>query len=315
MHNQLRIQLLGTPQVLVGDSPHHDLPAEKARLLFFYLLLFRKTPHPRSVLSGLFWGEHPEARARHSLNTALWRLRQWLEPLQPSATPFLLIEDGQIAFNTACTYSLDVSEFEERINWGRQMHDVTPQQTAAALAQAVELYQGDLMEGCYSDWCLAERDRLHQLFLQALVHLMVYHGTNREFSRAIYYGERILNDDPIREDVHRELMRLLMLDGRPAEALLQYRRCEAALKEELGIEPMPETCELFRKLMLGSNAVMPRPAATVRVDSSPTLATICQRLQSELTQFETVQNELKLAVEALSRVESDPENQKRQKRF
>ena len=31
---------------------------------------------------------------------------------------------------------------------------------ARSLEDAVSLYQGDLLEGCYEDWCIYERERL-----------------------------------------------------------------------------------------------------------------------------------------------------------
>jgi DNA-binding SARP family transcriptional activator len=45
-----------------------------------YLILYRNRPHSREVLTGIFWGDHPENRARSCLSTALWRLRKALEP-------------------------------------------------------------------------------------------------------------------------------------------------------------------------------------------------------------------------------------------
>jgi DNA-binding SARP family transcriptional activator len=78
----LRIYLFGTVQV------SHDGRADaEARLihavqaLLAYLLLHRKKAHAREVLGGIFWGEHTDARARSCLSTALWRLRQVLEPI------------------------------------------------------------------------------------------------------------------------------------------------------------------------------------------------------------------------------------------
>lgn len=253
MKSTLHINLLGSPVITLGDLRAKEFPAEKVKLLFFYLLLFRHMRHSRQVLAGLFWGNYAEAQARHSFNTALWRLRQWINGLHVMPAPYLVVESEKIGLNTAACW-LDAAEFEERVIRARQMNSAAPDQAAASLKRAVELYHGELLEGCYADWCLIERDRLHQLFLQSLVHLIIYHAGRREYPQAIACAQRILQDDPLREDVQRELMKLFALDNQPAEALQQYRRCAVALREELGIEPMPETQEIFRQLILKSTS-------------------------------------------------------------
>ncbi len=257
---KIRIHLFGLPDVLHGNAPAPDFPTDKVRLLFFFLALFRQTAHTRSVLASTFWGECPELRARHSLSTALWRLRTWIESLQLGTNQLLLIEDQQVAFNMTGAYWLDTAEFEEHINQVKRISGTDPSQIAVSLTRAIELYRGDLLQDCYADWCLVERERLRQLYLQSLVHLMVYYGGQGDYAKAIGFGQRIVQDDPLREEVQRELMRLLVLDRKPAEALLQYRRCEAALRQELGIDPMPETKMLLRQLILGADSVPIRPA-------------------------------------------------------
>ena len=129
---------------------------------------------------------------------------------------------------------------------------------------------------------------------------MVYHGGRREYREAIAFAQRILQDDPLREDVQRELIKLFALDLQPAEALLQYHRCEEVLRSELGIEPMPETQTLFRHLMQRAGPPPPRPAAIEPQGSEGhQLKALLQKLDRALQSFETVRNELAQAIEAL----------------
>ncbi len=308
MKNLLRIHLLGFPHILLGDSPAQDFPTEKVKLLFFFLILFRHVAHTRSALAGQFWGDCPEVQARHSLSTALWRLRQWLEPLQTHTSPILVLEDKQIAFNVSSKYWLDVAEFEQRINWAKQMNATAPDQAAASFTSAVGMYRGELLEGCYADWCLVERNRLHQMFLQALVHLMVYHAGRQEYTQAIALGQRIVQDDPLREDVQRELMALFALNQQPIESLLQYRRLEATLREELGIEPMPETQELIRQLML-NHPFIPTTlkvlGAQVTSDSRHPSVLFSSRIDVVMRHFEAARNELTQALDVLRQIRND----------
>jgi DNA-binding SARP family transcriptional activator len=291
----LRVYLFGRPHVLFGVQPVKSFPTEKVKLLFFYLAVFRKAAHARALLWGLFWGDSNETQARHSLSTAIWRLQNWLQPFQTGESSLLVSEDQQVALNPSGGFWLDTAEFEQRIELGRQINGSNPDLAAASLSHALDLYQGDLLEGYYADWILGERDRLHQLYLQALVHLMVYHGGRREYRQAITYGQRILQDDPLREDVQRELMKLFALDHQPAEALLQYRRCVAVLRDELGIEPMPETQTVFRHLVLGSTgaeAGLVPAVPDVSGDVNRQLKLLLDKIDSALKNFEAVRDEL-----------------------
>lgn len=308
MEHILQIHLLGLPRILLGNSRIDTYPTEKAKLLFFYLLLFRNVGHTRSRLAGLFWGDSSETQARRALSTALWRLRQWLKSPQLNATPLLLFDDQQVAFNTSSPTWFDVAEFEAQITRAKQMVVQVPQLAVGSFERAIELYRGELLEGCYADWCLIERNRLHELYLQALLHLMVFYGGRHEYEQAIGYAKRILTDDPLREDVQRELMKLFVLDQQPAEALLQYRRCETVLREELGIDPMPETQVLFRQLVLGSVAELSELSLTRTgtARATPGLARpILQEIDAAMVHFEVAREEIAKAIEALAHIKSE----------
>src|SRR5438876_1093845 len=96
---------------------------------------------------------------------------------------------------------------------------------------------GYLLQGCYQDWCLCERERLQQLYLGALDRLMEYSEIHGEYAAGLTYGGRILRLDCARERTHRGMMRLYHLNGDRTAALRQYERCAATLKKELGVLP------------------------------------------------------------------------------
>lgn len=75
----LRIRLFGSFELERDDQFFGRFPSRKVRDLFAYLALNRQTMHSREHLASLFWGESDDEKARHSLNTALWRLHGVLE--------------------------------------------------------------------------------------------------------------------------------------------------------------------------------------------------------------------------------------------
>jgi DNA-binding SARP family transcriptional activator len=153
---------------------------------------------------------------------------------------------GDLGFNIQSNYWLDVDIFEQQI---AKLLSISPEQAGkedvSLLEQAIQLYNGDLLEGYYCDWALRERERLRCCYLDSLYYLMRYYSRSDGVSKALAYGQEILRADPIREDVHRQMMGLYMQSGQRSLAVRQYNACAESLRVELGISPMPETQALL----------------------------------------------------------------------
>ena len=141
------------------------------------------------------------------------------------------------------------------------------------------------------------------MLLRTLAKLMVYHGTKGQYEEAITYGQRILSLDPLREEVHRELMRYHQSAGRRAEALQQFQACRGILREELDIEPMPETMALYRRIRdhrweteEGKTLTQAEDALSSQREHTLT------RLHMALERFDEARSQLSLAVTAVERL-------------
>jgi len=299
----LRIHTFGGFHVYRGQELITGYSTRKAERLFCYLILNHIRSHPREVLAEIFWEEQEPKNARHCLNTTLWRLQRVLGSHSATET-CLLVERDQIRFNTENDYWLDAEEFEHKI---RLAEGIKPSQMTEpqcrALEEAVQLYRGPFLDGYLDYWCLYERERFEQMLLKTLANLMVYHGTKGQYENGIAYGQRILSLDPLREEVHRSVMRYYQLAGRRAEALRQFKVCRRVLREELDIEPMAETTALYRRirdrqwdaetemgLMLHTNTL-----------SSQTDSALA-RLNLALERFDEARGQLSLAVTALEKL-------------
>ena len=257
----LRIQLFGTVQVFHDGRPQDSRLIHAVQSLLAWLLLQRKKTHARETLAGLFWGEQDETRARSCLSTALWRLRQVLEPKGIPRGTYLIAQSDAVGFNCASDYWLDVAAFEDGV--GRHLPAVAERNDAfdwSHAETAVACYTGDLLEGFYDDWALRERERLRMLYLDSLGTLLHHYSQTAALEPALRCGRQILVLDPLREDIHRAVIRLHVRNGHRALALKQYESCRAALEEELGVEPMEETRALCAELLAGAKTD-PRPGA------------------------------------------------------
>lgn len=238
----LRITLFGRIQVAHDAWPADVKLTHTAQALLAYLLLEHRSL-PREVLANEFWGEYQQDRARGSLNTALWRLRHVLEPKGiPAGTYLITVPLGEVSFNWESDHWLDTAAFEESIGrvLARPIH-VMEASDAENLEDALRLYAGELLEGFLDDWALRERERLRYVYLNCLAHLMRYHRQRGAYEKGIIAGRRILDLDPLREEVHREMMHLYLDSGERSLAVRQYEVCRLLLAEELGITPMEET--------------------------------------------------------------------------
>lgn len=118
----------------------------------------------------------------------------------------------------------------------------------ATLEQALAFYRGELMPGWYDDWVLAERERLHGLYVGGLLQLMNCQAARNLPDAAIATGRQILKLEPLHETVHRRLIELYVANGQPAAAERQYRDCFRLLMEELGAAPCSETQSTYARL-------------------------------------------------------------------
>ncbi len=151
----------------------------------------------------------------------------------------------------------DVTEFESALAQGA--HGADTALRARFLTQAVQLYRGDLLSGYYEDWIFPERERLAQAHLLALSELAALWEQLNDIPRAIDCAHRAVAADPLREESHRVLMRLLAAAHQPSAALRQYRELERLFREELDDVPSPATRTLARQIEESSLNPSPRP--------------------------------------------------------
>jgi len=249
----LRIQLLGGLRMYRGPDALPAFPTQRSKGLFAFLVLNRARRHPREVLLGRFWGEAPQEVARKNLRTDLWRIRSVVEPAGVERGSCLSVGGDEVAFN-AGEHWLDVHEFEAALDLaGPDRGAPLTEVQAGHIRAAVELYGGDLLEGVYDDWCLFERERLRLRYLSALERLMRHHEGRGEWVDAAFCAQCLLSHDPLREHVHRELMRCYARMGDPAAALRQFDHCAGLLLRELEVEPVPETLALRDGIRAGQH--------------------------------------------------------------
>ena len=238
----LRIHLFGDFKLEASEADVATI-AQMPRLqsLLAYLLLHRAAPQSRTHLAYLLWPDSTEQQAHTNLRKALYLLRQIL----PHADSFLHIGRQHLFWKSStetAAWTLDVQDFEQALAQAEQAEPIQSLTAMRkALAQAVDLYRGDLLLSCYDEWLLPERDRLRQAFFKALKQLIVLLEQERNDEAAISAALRLLRHDPLHEETYRHLMRLYAVHGDRASALRTFHTCATILERELGTAPSEAT--------------------------------------------------------------------------
>ena len=119
----------------------------------------------------------------------------------------LVADTASVMFSPPMTSTIDVAAFEMAAR-STSVED---------LERACALYQGEFLSGLhipvepFNDWLSLERQRLSVLRSDLLLRLAQAHATAGDIQEAIAAARELTNHDPLREEGHRLLMRLLAM--------------------------------------------------------------------------------------------------------
>jgi DNA-binding SARP family transcriptional activator/predicted ATPase/Tfp pilus assembly protein PilF len=246
----LEISLLGEIIIRLDGEPITRFRSQKEIALLAYLAHTGQT-HGREALADLLWEARSTKQSLSNLRTALARLRKRVGDR-------LIITRKTVAVTPAVHELTDTARFQAMLAGGGKEEPVTG---ANLLAQGLELYSGEFMAGFslaqtprFNDWLVVEQERLRQVAMRGYRQLAGWQEEQGAFSAGVITAQRWVSWDPLDETAQQQLMRLLVKDGRVAEALAVYEKCWLLLQTELGIPPAPATTALYKAILDGSLA-------------------------------------------------------------
>lgn len=257
----LHVQLLGRIEVSTDAGSPIRLSGRHAQALFALLVLSRR-PRSRDGLAADLWPDSDSASSA-ALRQALWLVRNAFNTAGIDADAILEVESETIGLRADAQIDLDADRFE-----------ACARSADCRAETAVELYRGDLAEGLGHDCFAAERERLSDLYEDALSDVGQQRLGNSDLAGARRAAEALLARDPLREEAHALLMAIHGRIGTRSQVVRQYRRLRAILARELGVEPLPES-EATYQLALRQTLERSRArAASLRTPSRPRLVAV-----------------------------------------
>jgi len=238
----MRIAVIGPLEVLSDDATPVLVPGAKERLLLAVLAAGAPDVQSADRIVESLWNGDPPVSARKSLQAHVVRLRSALEPARPKGSSGrYVVRRGQgyaLALDRSSIDALHIGDLAARGH--AQLASGRADEAVRQLGAAVGLWRGEP----YADWpdepfAETERRRLSQIRDGAVVGLLEAQLELGRHADALPELERLVAEDPLREDWWRLLMLALYRAGRQADALAAGRRARAVLTQELGADPGP----------------------------------------------------------------------------
>ena len=224
---------------------------KQAVTLLKYLVTQLDRPVHRERLIDSLWPGIDEQQGWGRLKVAMYYLRSELrangindDVVKTSDKAYLLRRDA---------VWVDSHAFERFVAEGRGLQQQGQWEDALCrYNDARHLYRGDyLEEETFSDWCVEERERFREIYLEMLGRMAECHAELGQHTEAVHICRKALVFDPCRESFHCLLMESLVNCGYPEMALVQFRHCQRVLEQEFGGEPLAKTRRLYQQILDG----------------------------------------------------------------
>lgn len=231
----IRISLFGQPRVVSDDGAREFALPRKTLNVMAYLILNRERPPSRDSLAFALFPDDDEDTARSALRRNLFFLLDAL----PDGRQFITADAERVSWNASAPAHVDVIAFEQAVREGRD-------------ADALAHYSGQLLPTIYDEWTTADRERLRDAYHGALSRTVAAQRSARNYDAATATAHRLLDDDPWREDIVRQLMSIRYEAGDRAGALSAFERFATVLRAEMQTDPMKETVALRDAVLRGA---------------------------------------------------------------
>ncbi|HEX8286293.1 MAG TPA: BTAD domain-containing putative transcriptional regulator [Pyrinomonadaceae bacterium] len=249
----LTLRLLGAVEIF--RDPVRPLAPDawvtrRARDILCFIASRRHHRVSKDTIIDTFWGESDFGSVEKNFHPTISHIRKGLNSNQPLKQNFLLYRDGDYQLNPEFSYRIDTEEFDRLIGEGdaaRRARDA--ESFVKAYEEAAALYRGEFMQGAYDEWVEEQRSYCREQYLRILEILAQTAQKSEDWPRAQTLSQRILREDPFREDVHCHLMRAHAAQGNRVAVREQYETLKKMLRKELGVEPAAETQRIYRELL------------------------------------------------------------------
>lgn len=294
-----------------------ELDLAKSRALLCYLAIHTERRIDRGFLATLLWGSQPEDRARHSLTQAL------------STIVKALGTEADLLRRRRNDVQLQADKIDVDVLRLLRTEISSP---TSDLVAAINLYEPGILGGLslnearFDEWSLS----LRETALEHVLKLGMSYFSRDRFEQhgedCVRISRKLLHADPYFEPAHRELIGQFTRQGDFGSARRQAETCSSILRDELGVEPSPETARVISDIFGSSRTATPtirrdhtpssiieQPSIVVlalqNLTDDPALLHVCQGLSDDITtELSRYRSLFVIARESAFQFTGEPEN-------
>jgi DNA-binding SARP family transcriptional activator len=234
------VKRLGRPVVLCSNR--------QGQTILRYLVAQPEYSATGDALMTLLWPEDEPEVAQPRLHTAICALRRSLNhgySCEPGGG-YIVCKNRTYSLNTAIPVQTDVDQFLHYYQAGRQ----TNVERVVLYEKACHLYTGPFLpDDKYADWSSLQREHLSRVYIDMCRTLTDHYLKVKSYEDAEKWATAVLKENHCDELAHRQLIQVYAAQGRRSDALQQYQRCERILREELAVQPLPETVHVIQVML------------------------------------------------------------------
>jgi two-component SAPR family response regulator len=215
----------------------------KAKEIFAYFIQHKGKIIAKGKILEDIWPEMDPEKTSVALHSYIYQVRKVLKTL--GLEKILVYKNKGYGLMSETIIS-DVQQFERLLEEsvenekGKVIH---------CLEEAVQLYQGEYLEGCYNQWIIEEKQRLEERYILAMKRLAYLYSERKEDHQALKCLNKIIKINPLLEEVHERLMIIYENMGNRIAAIHQYESFYHILEREMGIKPKAEMTLYYNRIL------------------------------------------------------------------
>ncbi|HLF00644.1 MAG TPA: BTAD domain-containing putative transcriptional regulator, partial [Anaerolineales bacterium] len=238
----LEVRALGQGRIFQSGVEISAAAWKYPRLREIFLFIVDRAPVKREALLSAFWPDKLRMRASANLRQSLYLMRRILG----YDAIVIMGDECQLAPDVSLGY--DVASFEASAHTAMELAPGDLRRLGA-LTAAAALYTSEYLTDIASDWAVDRRQtlgatgiRVLKEYANELMNLTRYGDARKALARALGF-------EPMRDDLHEQMLICLAQMGLRHEVVTHYLNYQDHLRAELGLDPPPEIRALYSRLI------------------------------------------------------------------
>ena len=230
----LTINMLGAVEIFRDPARPFAADAwvtKRARDILCFIASRRHRRASKDTIIDTFWGEADFAAVEKNFHPTISHIRKALNSNQPLKQNFLLYRDGDYQLNPEFSYRIDMEEFDRLVAEGEAARRAREPRLPSRLTRRPS--RSTAASSCRAATTSGSRSSAPTTASSTCACSKSSRGAAQkaeDWARALRLAQRILREDPFREDVHCMVMRAHAAQGNRVAVREQYETLEQAAR-------------------------------------------------------------------------------------